>query len=65
MTVKEQLYQLIEELPERDLVTAQRLLEDLRHSRPHNLLRLLLNAPEDDEPKLTRKGPQPKKPDRS
>jgi hypothetical protein len=50
MTTKEALYRLIDELPERDLATAERLLEHLRDAQGDPVLHALLTAPEDDEP---------------
>ena len=50
MTTREGLYRLIDELPERELDTAERLLERLRHRDDGRLPRALLQAPEDDEP---------------
>jgi predicted transcriptional regulator len=49
MTVKDDIYRLIEELPEHELVTARRLLEELR-DRAAGLPRVLPDAPLDDEP---------------
>jgi hypothetical protein len=49
MTVKDDIYRLIEELPEHELVTALRLLEGLR-DRASGLRRVLAEAPLDDEP---------------
>ena len=49
MTTREDLYRLIDELPESELDAARHWLE---HRRPGEdlLLQVLLNAPEDDEP---------------
>jgi hypothetical protein len=58
MTVKEELHQLVEALPEREAHAARRFLEYLRdrgaargaadHDDP--VLRAFMEAPEDDEP---------------
>ena len=48
MSTREALYRLIDELPERELREAERLLKALRIDDP--LLRALETAPWDDEP---------------
>lgn len=50
MTTREALYRLIDELPDRELDTAERMLGRLRHRDDRRLPRALLQAPEDDEP---------------
>lgn len=50
MTVKEQLHQLIDELPEQQLIDAQFILEALRAHGDDPLARALLLAPIDHEP---------------
>ena len=50
MTTREALYRLIDELPEGELGMAERLLERLRRRGDGPLPRVLLEAPEDDEP---------------
>jgi hypothetical protein len=50
MTTREALYRLIDELPEGELDTAERLLERLRQRDDRRVPRVLLDAPEDDEP---------------
>jgi hypothetical protein len=49
MTVKERLYQLIEQLPDDELLAAERYLRGLR-DRATSLPRVLREAPADDEP---------------
>ncbi len=49
MTVKERIHQLVEELPEHELLAAERYLEFLR-DREADLPRSLRGAPIDDEP---------------
>ena len=49
MTIKEELYRLVDELPESELHTAKRFLEYLRNMGDP-VLRAMLEAPEDDEP---------------
>ena len=49
MTVKERLHQLVDELPESELHTAERFLAYLRDGAD-SFLRALAEAPEDDEP---------------
>ncbi|MBI3979616.1 MAG: hypothetical protein HY331_15655 [Chloroflexi bacterium] len=48
MTTRDDLYRLIDELPEGDLEVAKRLLEDLTSGDP--VLRALATASVDDEP---------------
>lgn len=50
MVAREQLYRLIDELPEAELSAAQRYLEYLRDTEWDRFTSLLDNAPEDDEP---------------
>lgn len=50
MTTRDDLYRLIDELPEGDLPIALRLLEGLRCGEDDPVLRALLLAPLDDEP---------------
>jgi len=50
MTTREELHRLVDELPERDLPLAQRLLYGLHFDEDDPLLRALLLAPWDDEP---------------
>jgi hypothetical protein len=49
MTIKEDLYRLVDELPESELHAAKRFLEYLRNMGDP-VLRAMLEAPEDDEP---------------
>ena len=49
MTVKQRLYDLIEDLPEAELLMAERYLQDLR-DRAAGLPRVLREAESDDEP---------------
>lgn len=50
MNGKEKLHQLIDELPENEVETAEHVLEYLRDRARDPLLRALVEAPEDDEP---------------
>ena len=50
MTTKEQLYRLIDRLPETALPEAERLLEALTAPDDEGLPRFLAEAPWDDEP---------------
>ncbi len=50
MTTRDDLHQLIEELPESDLPLYLGLLDRYRHGEDDPLLRKLLLAPFDDEP---------------
>jgi hypothetical protein len=50
MTVKEALHQLVDELPDSELLPARRFLEYLRQIGSDRVLRALLEAPADDEP---------------
>ncbi len=50
MIDKEKLHRLIDELPERELLPAERFLEYLRDRGVDPLLKALANAPIDDEP---------------
>ncbi|MHB1161327.1 MAG: hypothetical protein ACYC66_13375 [Chloroflexota bacterium] len=50
MTDKEKLYRLIDELPEGELLPAERFLEYLRDRARDAVLRAFMEAPEDDEP---------------
>ena len=50
MTIKEQLHELVDQLPESELATAERMLAALRDSAQDPVYRMLLEAEEDDEP---------------
>jgi hypothetical protein len=50
MTVKERLHQLVDELPDTELHTAERFLACLRDGSGDRFLLALALAPEDDEP---------------
>ena len=50
VSAKERLHTLIDELPESDLATAERVLCALRDTGGDPLLRMLEAAPADDEP---------------
>ena len=51
MTTKEQIHQLVEDLPDSDLETVKRVLEGLSALSSANLVKAALaNAPVDDEP---------------
>ena len=51
MTTKQQIHQLVEDLPESDLETVKRVLEGLSALSSANLVKAALaNAPVDDEP---------------
>ncbi len=50
MTTKDELHHLIDELGDRDLADAQRILEDIRAHGKDRVARKLLTAPIDDEP---------------
>ncbi len=50
MTDKEKLHRLVDELPEGELLPAERFLEYLRDRANDPVLRAFLEAPEDDEP---------------
>lgn len=52
MTIKEELYRLVDELPESELHAAKRFLEYLRNMGDP-VLRAMLEASEDDEPEST------------
>ena len=49
-TTREQLRQLIDDLPENELPAAVRYLQFLKNLGDHPVLEALLNAPWDDEP---------------
>jgi hypothetical protein len=49
MTIKDELYRLVDELPEKELHAAKRFLEYLRNMGDP-LLQSLMEAPYDDEP---------------
>ena len=49
MTTKDELYRLVDELPEQELHAAKRFLEYL-HNQGDPLLQALMAAPYDDEP---------------
>ena len=50
MTVRAELHELLDALPEAELSTARRYLESLRRMGDDPLGRFLREAPEDDEP---------------
>ncbi len=50
MTTKEQLHQLVEQLPESELATAEGLLAALLDTVEDPVYRMLLDAEEEDEP---------------
>ncbi len=50
MTVRDEIYRLVDGLPEDDLVAVQRYLEYRRSGYSDPLLWVLDTAPEDDEP---------------
>jgi hypothetical protein len=50
MTVKEELHQLVDALPDSELLPARRFLEYLSQVGGDPVLRALLEAPDDDEP---------------
>jgi hypothetical protein len=50
VTTKDELHHLIDELGDRDLADAQRILEDIRAHGKDRVARKLLTAPIDDEP---------------
>lgn len=50
MSPRHALHQLLDELPERDLPTVTRVLEALRATVEHPLVKALDHAPVDDEP---------------
>lgn len=50
MTLKERVHLLVEELPERQLALAERLLKELEAAETDPVLDALLKAPIDDEP---------------
>lgn len=47
---KQDLYNLVDVLPEQELIIARRFLEFLIQSKSDPMLRALMNAPADDEP---------------
>ena len=49
MTIKDELHRLVDEIPNRELHAAKRILEYLRNMGDP-VLRSLMEAPEDDEP---------------
>ena len=51
MTLKEDLHRLVDELPKKELPVAKRSLEYLRNMGDP-FLRILMEAPEDDEPTI-------------
>ena len=50
ITTREQLHRLVDELPESEIGTAQRVLEALAALHDDPFLKMLAAAPEDDEP---------------
>lgn len=50
MTVRERLHELVDQLPDAELHTAERFLDFLRAAGEYSLTRTLDNAPYDDEP---------------
>ena len=50
ITTRRQLHRLVDELPESEIGTAQRVLEALTALRHDPFLHMLADAPEDDEP---------------
>ncbi len=50
MVVRDELHQLIDALPEREVHTARRFLQFLRDEGDDPVVRAFLDAPEDDEP---------------
>jgi predicted transcriptional regulator len=51
ISIREQLHELVDELPENQLAAAARYLEHLRAAEPRpSLEEVLANAPYDDEP---------------
>jgi hypothetical protein len=50
MSVRDEIHQLVDALPEGELDAARRYLEVLRTSPDDSLARFLAAAPEDDEP---------------
>ncbi len=49
MTVKEELYRLVDALPDSELIAARSFLETLRSHPGNPFLQALARAPEDDE----------------
>ena len=50
ITTRQQLHRLVDQLPESEIGTAQRVLEALTALGHDPLLQMLADAPEDDEP---------------
>lgn len=51
MSIKEDIYRVVDEIPEAELSTALRYLEQLRDEQTDDpVLRMLMEAPLDDEP---------------
>ncbi|MDQ3692486.1 MAG: hypothetical protein M3464_02505 [Chloroflexota bacterium] len=50
MSVRDEVHELVDALPEGELAAARRYLESLRTSPDDSLARFLAAAPEDDEP---------------
>ncbi len=50
MSVRDEVHELVDALPEGELPAARRYLESLRPPRDDSLARFLAAAPEDDEP---------------
>lgn len=53
MSSRQELHQLLDQLPETELHVARRFLEFLRSHSDDPFLRVLAEAPEDDEPETT------------
>ena len=49
ITTRQQLHRLVDQLPESEIGTAQRVLEALNALRHDSFLHMLADAPEDDE----------------
>jgi hypothetical protein len=47
---RDTLHRLVDEIPETEVHTAEKFLSYLRHSHTEALLKILAQAPEDDEP---------------
>ena len=50
MATKDELHQLVDDLPESEMHAALRFLEYLRDQRNDPFVQALMDAPEDDEP---------------
>lgn len=53
MTARDVLHRLVDEIPESEVHTAAKFLAYLRESQAEAILRVLAEAPEDDEPETT------------